>query len=115
MGTDNDRTAIEHLRISGQVSSIRNLILNDARVQADPEREMSILGRTLGRFAEGTLGDDVVIPGTPVWQDAVLPALKKLPEKDRALIATGVVLDLYSSLYQVRLGKLVSFLAAAPA
>jgi len=110
MDTLEQRKTEEQVRITAHVSVIRTLILNDAGVQAEPEREMSILSRALCRYAEGTLGDDVAISESPAWLEAVLPALKQLAEQDRVVVATGVALDLFNCLYTIRLQKLVSSL-----
>lgn len=57
---------------------------------------LSVFGRTLWRYAEGTLGDCA----SPYWQQTVEPALKKCAPDDRPLVALALAGIMLSALVE---------------
>lgn len=109
MGIDmGDEHGAERYRLWKGIHAIRDVIVADPEVMNDYERNLSILARTCARYAEGTLGKEVVVPSIPVWTNTVLRMIEYGKEEEWPLIAAGLSADLMNTLFNKRLEVLLA-------
>ncbi len=72
-------------------------------------KDLSLFGRTLWRYAEGTLGD---YP-SPFWENVVLPKLAEFDEIDRRLVALAISAEMLGGVFEKLLADSVAPAVAA--
>lgn len=113
MGSDQGRAGEQEQRMSSTVDSLYEMIEeswgDDDSPEAKRKRESSIstLARHFARLAEGTLGNEIVIPDLPIWSDQIMPVLRRLQTPEQAVVATRLAADLFEDLYNIRFATLV--------
>lgn len=107
------RVSDEERLVDRTVDSLAQMIEDElgqkqtSEAEAVREAAISILTRTVLRYADGTLGDDVGITDVPIWSEKVMPGLKELPDLLKKAAATKLGAILANELADIRFYNLL--------